>query len=233
MYMNADGNGQVKALHPPSLETAADWQQLIEAVGPASLLVVIRSRMTPKLVRRVTPEDILQEAFLRAWRDWASFQWRGMHSFRSWLLTIIDHCIRDAFDFENARKRGGGNPPVCFSALGGSTESESSAALNVRAVASTTPSCLAIYREQACAMEEALAAVPEIHREVVRLRLLEQLRMHEIAKRLGLGIEAVRHRFRVGSVAYRERLLAGLSTAARTRFSPPTPYPPGESASIG
>jgi hypothetical protein len=50
---------------------------LIEAVGPASLLVVIKSRMSAKLCRQTTAEDILQEALLRAWRSRDGLEWRG------------------------------------------------------------------------------------------------------------------------------------------------------------
>jgi RNA polymerase sigma factor (sigma-70 family) len=216
----------------PDLNSPSVWTGLIESVGPGSLLLIIEYRLSAALRRQVTPEDILQDALLHAWRDRAQCQWRGLRSFRSWLLTLIDHCIRDAADYENAQKRGGGSPAVPFSVLRASDGTDSAATFDA-AVASTTPSRLAIYREQAAAMRDALTAVPELYREVVRLRLLEQLRMHEIAGRLGLGIEAVRHRFRVGSEAYKSRLLTSLSTCARSRFSPPTPDPPGESASMG
>lgn len=71
---------------------------------------------------------------------------------------------------------------------------------------STTPSRLAILKEQADAMEAALDAVPEEQREIVRLRLHEQETMEEIARELGLGVSAVRHRFRKGLETYQRAL---------------------------
>jgi DNA-directed RNA polymerase specialized sigma24 family protein len=71
---------------------------------------------------------------------------------------------------------------------------------------STTPSRIAMYREQAAAMAAALASLPEDLGEVVRLRLIDQRSMGEIAASLGIGVEAVRHRLRRGAAAYHRRL---------------------------
>lgn len=187
-----------------------EWERVIEAVGPASLLALIRSRMGEALQRRVAPEDILQEAFLRAWRDRGQFQWRGIKSFRAWLLSIIDHRIRDTADHESAQKRGGGRPVLSLTTTPSSESS--SVAVPRELAASTTPSRLAIFKEQAMAMERAMTALPDELRDVVRLRLWEQREMKEIAEMLDLGVEAVRHRFRKGAVTYREHLWLELTS---------------------
>src|ERR1700675_4683545 len=84
-----------------------DWAGLIETIGPASLLVVIESRMGAGLRRNSAPDDILQEALLRAWKARDTLEWRGEKAFRSWLLTLIDHVLADSADYLAARKRGG------------------------------------------------------------------------------------------------------------------------------
>jgi RNA polymerase sigma factor (sigma-70 family) len=183
---------------------------LIEAVKPASLLLVIERRMSLGLRRAQTAEDILQEALLHAWRDRLRFEWRGIGSFRAWLVTIIDHRIHDAADLSSAAKRDPGRPLVPFTARGaGSTTTSPEARYPA---GSTTPSKLAMYREQAEAMRAALDGLPEELREVVGLRLFEQCPLEEIAARLGLGVEGVRHRFRKGSELYVRRLRAALGT---------------------
>jgi RNA polymerase sigma-70 factor (ECF subfamily) len=188
--------------------SANGWDRLIEAIGPASLLTVIELRMSPALKRRCLPEDIFQEALLHAWRDRARHEWRGLKCFRNWLLTIIDHRICDLADQTQAQKRGGGAASVQLADL---TDS-AGAASSPLPWDSTTPSRLAVYREQAEAMQAALADLPDDVREVVRLRLLEQLRVEEIAQRLGLGVSAVRHRFRKGAELYQQALVAELGT---------------------
>ena len=194
--------------NPLRSDSAGVWDRLIEAVGPASLLAVIELRMGAALRRRISPEDVLQEALLHAWRDRAGHAWRGLKSFRNWLLTIIDHRIHDLAEEAQAQKRGGERPTVVFSALAGS-DGTSAAPLPWD---STTPSRIAVYREQAEAMRAALAGLSDDLRGVVQLRLFEQLKVEEIAQRLNLGVAAVRHRFRKGAELYRRRLLAELAT---------------------
>jgi RNA polymerase sigma-70 factor (ECF subfamily) len=200
--------------NPLRSDSAAVWDRLIEAVGPASLLVIINDRMSATLRKRLTPEDIWQETLLHAWRDRSQFDWRGLKSFRSWLLTIIDHRIRDAAAHEEAQKRGGGESPVAFSVLEPSG-TESKQGHFAGPVVSTTPSRVAMYREQAGAMQAALNALPPELRDVVRLRLFEQLTMEEVANRLGIGVSGARHRFRKGVRIYQRRLLAELTTRSQ------------------
>ena len=187
------------------------WERLVHAVGPASLLVIIRSRMSILMRQRVGEEDIFQEALLRAWRDRQQCQWRGIKAFRSWLLTLIDHCIADAASYAARLKRGGGEQPVPFSTLTAGSESRESAVPQAL-VASTTPSRLAVYKEQAAAVEEALASLPEDLQPVVRFRLIEQLPIEEVAVRLGIGPSAVRHRLYKGAELYRARLAAAFTS---------------------
>ena len=189
-------------------DSAGAWDRLIEAVGPASLLAVIELRMGAALRRRISPEDVFQEALLQAWRDRARHEWRGLKSFRNWLLTIIDHRIHDLAEKAQAQKRGGERVTVAISALAGS-DSTRAAPL---AWDSTTPSRIATYREQAEAMRAALASLPDDVQEVVRLRIFEQLSVEEIAGRLSLGVAAVRYRTPQGAELYQRRLVAELAT---------------------
>jgi RNA polymerase sigma-70 factor (ECF subfamily) len=201
-------------LQSPSPEA---WERLIEAVEPASLLVVIEQRMSGVLRRVQTAEDIFQEALLHAWRDRRGFEWRGVKSFRSWLLTIIDHRIHNAADRQAAAKRAGVVTVASLPAFDGATTFAEPGFPS----GSTTPSRLAIYREQADLMGRALAGLPDEQREVVRLRLFEQASLEEIAARLGLGMSAVRHRFRKGSELYAKRLERALGSNAPADESGP------------
>jgi len=197
--------------NPLHSQNGRDWNALIEAVGPASLLVVIESRMSEALRRAHAAEDILQDALLHAWRDRQSCEWRGLRSFRSWLLSIIDNRIREAADRLSAAKRGGGRETVpAFPAMpSGASESAWGP------VDSSTPSRIAMFREQAQAIREALTQLPDELRDVVRLRLFDQLPLEEIAMRLSIGESAVRHRFRKGAELYERRLRALLASGTR------------------
>jgi RNA polymerase sigma-70 factor (ECF subfamily) len=214
----------VSELKNPLLSPSPEaWDRLIEAVEPASLLVVIEQRMSALLRRTQTAEDIFQDALLQAWRDRHRFEWRGVKSFRSWLLAIIDHRIYDAVDRQVAAKRAGTVPVASLPAFDGTTTCAEPGFPS----GSTTPSRLAIYREQADVMGRALAGLPDDQREVVRLRLFEEASLEEIAARLGLGLSAVRHRFRKGSELYAKRLERALGSNAGADEARAPDGPPG------
>ena len=90
-----------------------------------------------------------------------------------------------------------------------------------------------MYREQAEAIRAALDGLPEDYRDVVQLRLAEQCTLGEIARRLGIGVEAVRHRLRKGSELYVQRLRAALGTGAAPIPAGLTPLGPEPSPRHG
>ncbi|MFO0840468.1 MAG: RNA polymerase sigma factor [Phycisphaerae bacterium] len=195
----------------PNFENPAEWNRLIDAAGPASLLVAIEHRLSAALRRRLTAEDVLQEALLHAWRDRARVEWRGVRAFRAWLLAIIDNRVRDLADRQGALKRGGNQVDLPLG-RGGAPDSQTSAdSALLAAVTSTTPSRAAIRVEQAAAMRAALGELPDDCREIVRMRVFEQLPIEQIAAQLQLGVSAARHRFRKGAEQYHRRLRALLA----------------------
>ncbi len=200
------------AENPLQSDSTAVWDRLIEGIGPASILVVIESRMSAALRREFTPEDLWQETLLHVWRDRARCEWRGLKAFRSWVLTVADRRIRDTAVRLRALKRGGDGTPLLFSSLSTQDSQGNDGYQFPGPVGSTTPSQIAIYAEQACSMRAALESLPSETREVVHLRLFEQLTIDDIAERLGLGRSAVRHRFRAGAEAYRRRLTSVLAS---------------------
>jgi RNA polymerase sigma factor (sigma-70 family) len=167
--------------------------------------------MSDALKRTSTPEDIWQETLLHAWRDRERCEWHGIGSFRNWLLQIAVNRIRDAADRAGADKRGGSGAVALQARVDGS-RSTAGSALDAALVQSTTPSRIAWHKEQADAMRAAIQALPELVREVVRLRLFEERSPDEIALELGISHAAAKHRLRQGSALYRERLAARLAS---------------------
>ncbi len=88
-----------------------------------------------------------------AWRDRENHDWQGLRSYRAWLLGIAKNRIRNAAEWMDAKKRGGGQEVETFSALLASRDGSVSALLPPR---STTPSRMAGHRERADVMETAL-----------------------------------------------------------------------------
>lgn len=188
--------------NPLTLGTRASWDRLIASVHPGSMLVALRGLMSPRLRQQFDAADVWQETLLMAWRDRTKLEWRGLPAFRRWLLEIARNRIRDLADRAGAEKRGDAR---VFSALGAASDG-SGEDHYAGPVQFTSPGRVAADREVAALMQAALDAVPEESREVVRLRLFEDLTMEEVAARTGLGVEGVRYRFRHGLDTYRRAL---------------------------
>jgi RNA polymerase sigma factor (sigma-70 family) len=198
---------------PFSLRDSDAWSAAVQGANPAAILVALRLRMGPALLVLVTEDDIWQETLLRAWRTRDTFAWQGMPAFRRWLLAIADHVISDHRDHFLAQKRAVGRTmPLA----------DADDPMAAEPWSSTSPSRLASERERARLMAEALATLDDEVREVVRLRLFDELSIEEIATRLQLGISGVRHRFRKGAEAYARRLRVLDSTSGHGS-SPPDP----------
>lgn len=200
--------------NPLVSETPGAWTALIEAVNPASLLVLINRKLGADLRARVGPEDVFQEALLHAWRDRERHAWQGPRAFRRWLVEIINHRICDLADRAASLKRGAGRRELPIEPV---ARADASSAPPVYAgpVATTTPSRSAADAELARTMEEALDEVPDQAREVLRLRVFEDLTMEEAATRTGLSFAAARHWLRKGGEAYQRALARRLGSEVR------------------
>ena len=198
----------------PDLKNLNDpetWDRLMESIQPASILVALRQRMDAGLLRTHSAEDIWQETIYQSWRDRDTVTWQSMVEFRRWVVAIALNRLKDVKAREGAQKRGGEETTVPFSSLEGATQGDECDLERLLPVRSTTPSRIAIYREQAGCMERALTSLPEDLRDVVRLRLFEEMSLQEVADQLHLGVSAVRHRLRKGAAVYARVLQSELS----------------------
>ncbi|HEX5011621.1 MAG TPA: sigma-70 family RNA polymerase sigma factor [Planctomycetota bacterium] len=179
------------------------WDQLIEEIRPAAILVVIASSMSKSLRAHCSAEDIWQETLAQAWGARDEYQWRGSVAFRAWIFEIARNRIRDAARSMKTEKRGAGRAALRFSEL----ESGLSSALSrLLPPDSVTPSRILMHAERAAAMQAALAALPPELEPVVRMHLFEDLTMEVIAERLGIGVSMAWRRFRKGSAIYSRHL---------------------------
>lgn len=198
--------------NPLQTATGSSWDRLIEAIGPASILLVIERRMSARLLREWSPDDVFQETLLRAWRDRERLEWRGLRSFRSWILSIAGHCILDLAERIGTQKRGGGRPPRRFSEMGGHGGFTTQGSVFAGPAVTTTPSRAAACLEEAARLKAAVDGLEDELREVVWLRLFEQMSWPQMARQLEVSESAARRRFHRGLRAYRD--LLGLPSTA-------------------
>ncbi|WP_322033037.1 RNA polymerase sigma factor [Paraburkholderia sp. J76] len=141
-------------------------------------------------------EDIVQEAFLRAFRFFDAF--RGDEA-RPWLLAIVRRVWYDEW-----RRRAGAEEAAPFDEL------RDDAPLEGWETGSVDPETLAIRDEDARYVQDALRRLPVEYREVLVLRELEELGYREIAAIASLPVGTVMSRLARG-----RRRLATLLAAYR------------------
>jgi len=136
-------------------------------------------------------QDVVQEAYLRAWRYFAGF--RGGDE-RAWLLTIVRNCC---YTWRRSR-RNQDNVPFDEEQHGGEEGSRYDADARV------------INDSERGALASALDALPSEFREVLVLREIDGLSYREIAGITGVPIGTVMSRLARG----RERLKRALKRTA-------------------
>jgi RNA polymerase sigma factor (sigma-70 family) len=127
-------------------------------------------------------QDIVQDAFLRAFRSFATYRGEGE---RAWILSIVRNCHRD---WRAQQKRDAVVEPLSMGEGDGGEERDDLPLLE------ETPETDLLRRDEAAAVRRQLEAMPEPFREVLVLREMEDLSYREIAEAIGLPIGTVMSR---------------------------------------
>jgi RNA polymerase sigma-70 factor (ECF subfamily) len=139
---------------------------------------------------RTTAEDVVQEAFLGAWRNAARYvDTRG--TVRTWLLSIVHHRAIDAV----RRRRPTTELPDVDTSL---------------PVALTQPDAWVEVEQRLDrdTVRAALESISNVQREAIELAYFNGLSQTEIAERTGVPLGTVKGRLRLGLAGLRAALLA-------------------------
>lgn len=115
-------------------------------------------------------EDVVQEAFLRAYRGFSGY--RGGEP-KAWLLSIVRNC---AYSWSQAERGRAATYSLDFGAEDGATGPE-----QISDPGQETPEATMVRRGEVEAVRAAIAALPEPFRETLVLRELEELPYKEIS----------------------------------------------------
>ena len=110
------------------------------------------------MLAAVEIDDLLQETFLRAFRDIGSFQYESPGSFWNWLSSIANHVTQDAARFEGRQKRHA-DETVRFRSASNSNGADPADA--------KTPSLLLSEKEAVESLFRTLDALPEDYRQAI------------------------------------------------------------------
>jgi RNA polymerase sigma-70 factor, ECF subfamily len=167
----------------------------------AQLVLVYQDRLFTTIVHvvhsRADAEDIVQEAFLRAYTQLHTF--RGDAAFHTWLYRI-------AMNVAGSRRRRG--------RVRGAIEHANDVSVNEPRDTRGLPSDRLEREERASQVREAFASLSKEHRTILVLRELEGLDYEQIAEVLGLTPGTVRSRLHRARLGLRERLHGTLCGAA-------------------
>ncbi len=155
------------------------YRVLVERHGRA--LFRLAFRMTGN---QQDAEDVVQESFLRAYRQLAKFDERA--SFGTWLYRIAANC---SLDLVRSRKRRSEQQPLAGDSFGGPTEDP------VLALPSTdpTPERVALSSEVRDRLAEAMNELSATERTAFVLRHFEGMRIDEVSRVLECQPGAAKH----------------------------------------
>jgi RNA polymerase sigma-70 factor, ECF subfamily len=141
-------------------------------------------------------EEVSQEAILKGFRGLRSF--RGNAKFSSWLQTIVAN---------EARMRLRRRREVSLEVLKGRMTMMNTLRSSLRNWRGMAVEALA-QKELAARLEEALAALPEIYREVLVQRHIDELNIAETSAALEISVPAVKTRLLRARLMVRDYFVA-------------------------
>jgi len=162
---------------------AGDVHALQDLVGRylPQLHTFVHMRLDPKLRARESSMDVVQSVCRELLARGRVFEYHGEDRFRAWLFTAALNKIREKIRFHRYGKRDIGREDRPLDDPGSRL-----------AASYFTPSMAAIGKETARALEEALDALSEEHREVITMARVVKLPHGVIAEVMGRSEEATR-----------------------------------------
>jgi RNA polymerase sigma-70 factor (ECF subfamily) len=151
-------------------------------------------------------EDAAQEAFLKAFRNLASF--RGEAKFGTWLVSIT---------LNEARSRIRKRKTMKMESLDEPADDQGHVSPALLRDWREIPSQTLERQEVRQALQEAIADLPLIYREVFLLREIEELSVNESAESLGISIASVKVRLHRARMMLQKKLVPQLKQASPKR----------------
>jgi RNA polymerase sigma-70 factor, ECF subfamily len=152
------------------------------------LTLLARLTLQRRLQGKLDESDLVQEAFLEAYRDFGQFRGTTEKELTSWLRKILAHNLANVVRHYCGTR---GRDVRLERELEVELERSSQIADPGLVAAQSSPSLEAAHREQMVLVADALSQLPKDYREVLILRHLEGLSFPDVAKRMGRTLSSV------------------------------------------
>jgi RNA polymerase sigma-70 factor (ECF subfamily) len=187
-----DADETARLLQQAAAGDQALWGQLLERHRDR-LRRLVALRMDRRLRGRVDASDVIQEAYLDAWRRLADYARAPDMPLFLWLRFLVGQRLQEQHRRHlGAQARDAGRE---VGGCGGLPEASSAALAAGLLGRRTSPSQAAVRAERKRLLQEALERMDPLDREVLALRHFEQLSNGEAARVLGLDKSAASKRY--------------------------------------
>ena len=163
--------------------------QLLELYR-AYLSLLARLQIGKRLQVKADAEDLVQETFLKAHRDFAQFRGSSEKEWVGWLRQILAYQLAHLVRRYHGTKR---RDIKLERALEDALNESSSALDRGLAAPHSTPSQQALRREQSVLLADALNQLPADYREVIILSHLQGQSFPEVAQAMGRTLDSVKN----------------------------------------
>lgn len=150
------------------------------------LLIHVRNKVSDHDLPRFDAEDIVQQTHQKIVHSIDGFRGTTPGEFFSWIQRIADNTLADNRKSHNSAKRSGYRKRFSLDQV---DRDESSMFLLWDALKSEdeTPSSIAISKEEAEQLKQALRHLTDEEGELIQLRYIEQRSSQEVATRIGIS----------------------------------------------
>lgn len=156
------------------------------------LKLLVMSQLERKLQVRVSASDVVQETFLEANRDFASFRGSTSSEFCAWLRQILVNNLHRVVEQHVLAKKRDVRREISLEALANSLEQSTARLESILPDPGASPSGRVQQFELELALADKLAELPQDYREVIVLRHLESLPFEEVGRKMARTAGAAR-----------------------------------------
>jgi RNA polymerase sigma-70 factor (ECF subfamily) len=156
------------------------------------LKLLVVAQLDNRLRVRVSPSDIVQEAFYEAHRDFGQFRGHSTAEFVAWLRRILVNNILRAVEQHVLAEKRDVRREVSLEEMGRRVEQSTMRLETLLAEDADSPSGCAVRHEHEILLADALAELPGDYRDIIVLRHIEGLPFDDVAQRMNRSAGAVR-----------------------------------------